>query len=119
MKALGWVLTILLLPGCGERKDIGPGSLDEEAIRTCAVFEDLIADYDTLTEAEIRDLTLQMWEDAQVSQTTGIRRTAREFLSVVFVDLPSRFYSAVKDLREACAGRASPYPNLGSNDQRG
>jgi len=119
MKALGWVLTILLLPGCGEREDIGPGSLDEEAIRACAVFEELMADYDGLSEDEIRALTLEMWEDAQVSQTTGIRRTAREFLSVVFVDLPSRFDSAVEDLREACAGRASPYPNLGSNDQRG
>lgn len=119
MKGLGWVLTILLIPGCGEPADDGPEPLDVEAKRACAVFERLIADYDTLSEDEIRDLTLEMWEDAQVSLTTGIRRTAREFLSSVFVDLPSRFDSTVKDFREACAGRASPYPNLGSNDQRG
>jgi hypothetical protein len=116
-----WFLALLvLLPGCGGRdSNAGPEPLDEEATRACVVFEDLIADYDSLTEAEIRDRTLEMWEDAQISQTTGIRRTAREFLSVVFVDLPSRFDSTVKDLREACEGKASPYPNLGSNDQRG
>lgn len=119
MRVLGWVLTILLTPGCGEPAANGPKPLDQEAKRSCAVFERLMDDYDTLSEDEIRDLTLEMWEDAQASQTTGIRRTAREFLSVVFVDLPSRLDSTVKDFREACAGRASPYPNLGSNDERG
>jgi hypothetical protein len=116
-----WFLALMiLLAGCSDRdSDAGPIPLDEEATRACAVFEHLIADYDNLSEDDRRDLTLEMWEDAQISQTTGIRRTAREFVSVVFVDLPSRFDSTVEDLREACSGRASPYPNLGSNDQRG
>jgi hypothetical protein len=116
-----WFLALLIvLSACGDDPTSdGPKPLDEEATRACAVFEDLIADYDSLTEPEIRDRTLKMWEDAQISHTTGIRRTAREFLSAVFVDLPSRFDSTVRDFREACAGRASPYPNLGSNDRRG
>lgn len=110
MKALGLLFSILLLTGCGEPEDNGPRSLDPPARRACAVFERLIADYDALTEGEIRTLTLEMWRDAQVSQTTGIRATARDFVRVVFEKLDSRFDYAVRNSREACAGRASPQP---------
>jgi hypothetical protein len=113
MKALGWVLaTLLLLTGCGEPEDEGPRPLDPPAKRACAAFDRLIPDYDTLSEKEIRDLTLETWENAQVSQTIGIRRTGRDFVRVVFEELPSRFDYAVKNMREACAGRASPAPDI-------
>jgi hypothetical protein len=110
MKALGSLLVILLLTGCGEPEDDGPTPLDPAATRACATFERLVVDYDTLAEEEIRTLTLEMWKDAQVSQTTGIRTTARDLVRVVFEELPSRFDYAVKNSREACAGRASPQP---------
>jgi hypothetical protein len=113
-----WFLAlVIVLSGCGGKStDDRPKPLDEEAVRACAVFEDLMADFDSLGEAEIRDQTLEMWEDAQVSQTTGIRLSAREFVSAVFENLTSRMPSTVKEMRVACAGRASPHRTIESND---
>jgi hypothetical protein len=120
MRVLGWALTILLLAGCGQaRTDEGPKPLDASATRACAIFEDLMARFDTLPEDDLRSQMVDMWNDAQLSQTTGIRLSARELMAAVFGHLSSRIDSTVKDMRTACAGRASPYPTLESNDRRG
>jgi hypothetical protein len=113
-----WFLALtMLLHACTDRvSDTGPKPLDKEALRACAVFEDLMGDFDSLSEAEVRDQTLEMWEDAQISQTTGIRLSAREFVAAVFEDLTSRMPSTVKEMRVACAGRASPHRTIESND---
>jgi hypothetical protein len=117
MRVLLGVLALILLAGCGGgHVATGPEPLDAAATRACATFESLKDHFDSLAEDELRSQMLDMWGDAQISQTTGIRLSARELLAAVFGHLDSRIDSTVKDMRRACAGRASPYPTLESND---
>jgi hypothetical protein len=117
MRVLGWVLALILSAGCGDgHVDTGPEPLDAAATRACATFESLMDHFDSLPEDELRSQMLEMWDNAQISHTTGIRLSARELLAAVFGHLTSRIDSTVKDMRTACAGRASPYPTLESND---
>ena len=117
MRVLGGILALILLTGCGGgHVDDGPEPLDAPATRACATFESIMARFDSLTEDSRRSQMIDMWGDAQISHTTGIRLSARELLAAVFGHLTSRIDSTVKDMRTACAGRASPYPTLESND---
>jgi hypothetical protein len=117
MRMLGWVLALTIAAGCGGgHVDSGPEPLDTAATRACATFESLMGHFDSLPQDEFRSQMLKMWDDAQISHTTGIRLSARELLAAVFGHLTSRIDSTVKDMRTACAGRASPYPTLESND---
>ena len=57
-----------------------------------------------------------MWDSAQFSETTGIRRIGRHVLDVVIENKVSRVAKTWNDMRRACEGRASPYRTLNSND---
>jgi hypothetical protein len=119
MRVLGWVLVIALLAGCGQdQADNSPEALDQKAKVACTTFENLMAEYDTATRDQIRSQMLTIWDNAQFSQTTGIRLSARELMAAMLGNLDSRIPSTVKDMRTACAGRASPYLTLESNDHR-
>ena len=120
MRALGWVLVVSLLAGCKhDQADSAPEPLDQKAKVACGTFENLMAEYGSASEDEIRSQMIEIWDNAQFSQTTGIRLSARELMVAVFGNVDSRVPSTVKDMRTACAGRASPYPTLESNDRRG
>jgi hypothetical protein len=120
MRVLGWVLVVSFLAGCGQdHTDKAPEPLDQKAIGACSTFENLMVDFDSASADEIRSQMLEIWDNAQFSQTTGIRLSARELMVAVFGNLDSRVPSTVKDMRTACAGLASPYPTLESNDRRG
>lgn len=120
MRMLWAVLAMLLLAGCGDRsKSAAPEPLDQQAARACESFEGVVARLDTLNEDQLRSQLLEMWGDAQLSHTPGIRLSARELLAAILGHLDSRVDSTIKDMRVACAGRASPYPTLESNDTRG
>jgi hypothetical protein len=120
MRALAGVLVVSLVAGCQQdQAHRAPEALDQKAKVACGTFENLMAEYDSASEDEIRSLMIQIWDNAQFSQTTGIRLSARELMVAVFGNLDSRVPSTVRDMRTACAGRASPYPTLESNDRRG
>lgn len=57
-----------------------------------------------------------MWGDAQISETTGIRRIGREVLSAVIADKEAIRAVTFRDMRQAGEGRGSPYRTIGSND---
>ena len=112
------VLLVLGLPACSEPAENAPEPLDDRAELACAAFEEVAAGYDGLDEDSRRDLVFSMWDDAQLSETTGIRRIGQQVLNVVIEDKETIRAVTFRDMRQACEGRASPYRSIGSNDER-
>jgi hypothetical protein len=108
-------LALALATCSGPDKD-APEPLDRRAKAACQAFDEIAADYDDLTEDERRDLAFAMWDNAQRSETTGIRRIGQLVLNVVIEDKEAIREITFGDMRKACEGRASPYRTLGSND---
>jgi hypothetical protein len=107
---------VLALGACSDAAQDTPEPLDRWATLACADFYELTADYDSLDEDERRDLLFEMWDNAQFSETTGIRRIGRHVLDVVIEEKESLREVTFSDMRQACEGRASPYRVIGSND---
>lgn len=110
------VCLVVWLTACSEPTKDTPEPLDRPAKQACDAFEELAAGFDTLDEEERRNLVFEMWETAQFSTTTGIRRIGREVLNVVITDRKLIREVTFRDMRQACEGRASPYRTIGSND---
>lgn len=111
MRVLGWVVTILLLPSCGDQGQTTPqNELDEPANLACASFSDLAPQMDTLPEKPLHRRLFDVWDNAQLSRTPGIKRSVRELLTAVIGGFPSRIPLLVSEMRQACAGRTSPEP---------
>jgi hypothetical protein len=111
-----WILAlVLILPACAKEAN-EPFPLDAKGSLACASFEELDRNFEALGGAERRNLTWEMWANAQFSETPGIRRIGREVVFVVIEKFEVRREVVFRDMTQACAGRASPYPDVGSND---
>ena len=110
-------LVVAMLTACGsEPEGNTPEPLDQRARVACAAFDKLSATYGTLGEDKRRGLVIEMWNNAQLSQTTGIRRIGRKVFEVVSEENDVLRPRAFDEMRRACKGLASPYSTIGSND---
>ena len=115
MRLLAALLGVSLVACSGPAED-APEPLDESARLACAPFEELASKYDSLDEDQRAVLAWEVWNNAQFSETTGIRRIGRLVLDVIIENKASVVEITFDDMRQACEGRASPYRTLNSND---
>ena len=71
------------LVACAGPAEDAPEPLDESAKLACAPFEELASKYDSLDEDQRAVLAWEVWNNAQFSETTGIRRIGRLVLDVI------------------------------------
>ena len=117
MRLLAACLVVATLTACGsEPEGNTPEPLDQRAEVACAAFDKLAANYGSLDEDERRNLVIEMWDSAQFSETTGIRRIGRKVFGVVAEENDVLRPRAFDEMRLACRGMASPYRTIGSND---
>jgi hypothetical protein len=110
-------LVVILFTACGSEREGGtPEPLDERANVACAAFDQLATEYESLDKQKRRDLVFEMWDEAQFSETTGIRRIGRKVVEVVSAGRVAARAKVFDDMRLACRGLASPYRTIGSND---
>jgi hypothetical protein len=117
MRLLAACLVLATLTPCSSEPEANtPEPLDQRAKVACAAFDELAADYGSLDEDERRNLVIEMWNSAQLSETTGIRRIGRKVFGVVAEENEVLRAKAFDEMRLACRGLASPYRTIGSND---
>jgi hypothetical protein len=117
MRFLGACLVIAMLTACGsEHDEKRPEPLDQRAKIACAAFDELAATFKSLNEDERRALVIEMWNSAQLSETTGIRRVGRKVFELVSEERVAARAKTFDEMHLACKGLASPYRTIGSND---
>jgi hypothetical protein len=117
MRLLAACLVVATLAACGSEPDEKtPEPLDQRAKVACAAFDKLAAHFKSLDEDERRTLVIEMWNSAQLSETTGIRRIGRKVFELISEERVSARARTFGEMRLACGGLASPYSTIGSND---
>jgi hypothetical protein len=99
------LLAAVLLAGCDLPESQGRDPYDEDASAqfACASFYDLADEADLLTDVEIRERLLAVWDDAQVSTRRPVREAARDMLAAITDGETRRFERAVSRMGDACA----------------